>query len=211
MLAENRTSECPSAYRVTDPSKPDMTVETIAASPPRAAPDAQTRHIDQLASEHYADLLGIARRELRRVGDDATLDTRAVIHEAFLRLVVQEQTSWADRAVFLAAASGMMRRVLLDHLRRRRSAKRGHASTPETLDDALAAGGDRDEHLIALDDALTDLARHAPRLARVVECRYFGGLTEVETAQALDVTERTVRRDWVKARGWLQSMLARTG
>ena len=187
-----------------------MTVETSAASPSGAAANASVRHIDELASEHYAELLRIARRELRRLGDVATLDTRAVIHEAFLRLVVQAQTSWADRACFLAAASGMMRRVLLDHLRRRRSAKRGRGRPPDTLDETIAADGDRADHLIALDDALTDLARHAPRLARVVECRYFGGLTEVETAQALDVTERTVRRDWVKARGWLQSVLART-
>lgn len=164
--------------------------------------------LDELASVHYGELLRIARRELRRVGEDATLDTRAVLHETFLRLVVQRQTSWTDRPVFMAAAAGMMRRVLIDHLRQRRAVKRGSARAPLTLDEALESGRERDTQLIELSDALDALAQVAPRLARVVECRYFGGMTESETADALEITERTVRRDWVKARGWLHAVLA---
>jgi RNA polymerase sigma factor (TIGR02999 family) len=139
----------------------------------------------------------------------STLDTRAVLHEAFLRLVAQRQTTWADRAQFLASASGTMRRVLVDHVRRRHTQKRGLGRQTISLDEALAPATVRDETLVALDDALVELAGVAPRLAKVVECRYFGGMTEVETADALGVTERTVRRDWIKARGWLQGVLER--
>ena len=163
--------------------------------------------LDSLAAAHYPELLDIARRELRRLHDAATLDTRAVLHEAFLRLVAQDKTSWDDRSQFLAAAAGTMRRVLVDHVRARHAGKRGGGRTPVTLDDELAGTGPSDETLVALDDALTELARRSPRLAQVVECRYFGGMTEVETAEALQVTERTIRRDWTKARGWLQCVL----
>jgi RNA polymerase sigma factor (TIGR02999 family) len=176
---------------------------------PARADVPTTTHLDQLASAHYAELLRMARRELRRVGDVATLDTRAVLHETFLRLVTQQRTTWADRPLFLAAAAGMMRRVLIDHLRRRRTEKRGKAQAPITLDEGLG-GYERDADLMALDEALEELARLAPRLAQVVECRYFGGLTELETAEALGITERTVRRDWVKARGWLYGVLRHT-
>lgn len=163
--------------------------------------------LQSLATAHYPELLAIARRELRRLHDAATLDTRGVLHEAFLRLVSQDKASWDDRAQFLAAASGTMRRVVIDHVRHRHAAKRGGGRTPVTLDDELAGSGPSDETLVALDDALTELARFSPRLALVVECRYFGGMTEVETADALHVTERTIRRDWTKARGWLQCVL----
>ncbi len=193
-----------------------MTAVTTAASWTPPAESAGSCRLDQLATAHYAELLDIARRELRRLGDAATLDTRAVLHEAFLRLVVQRQTSWAERPLFLAAAAGMMRRVLLDHLRKRRSDKRGNAVVPITFDEAHDIKSEREDvpgagedMLLDLDDALTELGRLAPRLARVVECRYFGGLTEIETAAALNVTERTVRRDWVKARGWLHGVLGR--
>lgn len=184
-----------------------MTFDTVAIAGLPAAAPATALPLEQLASVHYADLLRIARRELHQLGDVATLDTRAVLHEAFLRLVRQRQTSWADRPLFLSAASGMIRRVLLDHVRRRRADKRGNAANAITLDHDGVAATEREAHLVALDDALDELARFAPRLARVVECRYFGGLTELEIAEALQVTERTVRRDWVKARGWLHAVL----
>lgn len=184
-----------------------MASETL----PQSDISADLSHLEQLASAHYAELLRIARRQRRRVRDIATLDTRAVLHEAFLRLATQRQTVWVDRPRFMAAASGMMRRVLVDHLRRRRAEKRGHGEAPLALNEDLDADPGRDAHLVALDDALDRLARVAPRLARVVECRYFGGMTEVEIAEALGVTERTVRRDWVKARGWLHDALDHGG
>lgn len=164
--------------------------------------------LDALVTELYPELLEIARRERRRAAGAATLDTRAVLHEAFLRLARSAGPRWQDRAHFLACASGTMRHVLIDHLRRRRAAKRDGGRPPVTLSEQVGVVDARDESLLALDDALTELARVAPRLARVVECRYFGGMTEVETAEALGVTERTVRRDWIKARGWLRTVLA---
>ncbi len=165
--------------------------------------------LDLLASANYPELLAIARRELHKLRDAATLDTRAVLHEAFLRLVTQRQTSWQDRPHFLAAAAATMRRVLVDHVRRRHANKRDHGRRPITLDEQLAPINIRDDSLVALDDALLELAQFSPRLAKVVECRYFGGMTEVETAEALSITERTVRRDWIKARGWLQCVLTK--
>jgi RNA polymerase sigma factor (TIGR02999 family) len=165
--------------------------------------------LELLATANYPELLAIARRELHKLRDAATLDTRAVLHEAFLRLVNQRQTSWEDRPHFLAAASATMRRVLVDHVRRRHANKRDHGRRPITLDEQLAPINVRDDSLVALDDALLELAQFSPRLAKVVECRYFGGMTEIETAEALSINERTVRRDWIKARGWLQCVLTR--
>lgn len=164
--------------------------------------------LEQLATAYYPELLSIARRERRRLHNATTLDTRAVLHEAFLRLSSQHRTTWEDQPHFLAAASGMMRRVLVDHVRRRNADKRGSGRQPITLDEQLAPVNVRDDSLIALDEALIELAQFSPRLAKVVECRYFGGMTEIETATALDITERTVRRDWIKARGWLQCVLS---
>jgi RNA polymerase sigma factor (TIGR02999 family) len=172
---------------------------------PRTASDGEP--LDRLTARCYAELLVIARRERRRTADVATLDTRAVLHEAFLRLADQRQVRWEDRTRFLAAAAGTMRRVLLDHVRRRRAAKRRAEWRPLTLDDAVGGVALPDEELLALDEALVQLAAWAPRLAQVVECRYFAGMTEAEIAAALDVAERTVRRDWVKARGWLRAVL----
>lgn len=173
---------------------------------PESIGDPVARPLDALAAAYYPELLVIARRERRRLGRAATLDTRAVLHEAFLRLVDQRRADWDDRARFLAAAAGTMRRVLVDHVRRRHAEKRGLGRQPITLDDGVAVRA-HDDELVALDDAMRELASFAPRLARVVECRYFGGMTDAETAQALDITERTVRRDWTKARGWLQCVL----
>ncbi|MEO7998206.1 MAG: ECF-type sigma factor [Gemmatimonadaceae bacterium] len=165
--------------------------------------------LEQLATAFYPELLTIARRERRKLSNATTLDTRAVLHEAFLRLSSQHQTIWKDHPRFLAAASVMMRRVLVDHIRRHHADKRGSGRQPITLDEQLAPVNVRDDSLIELDEALIELAQFSPRLAKVVECRYFGGMTEIETAEALDVTERTVRRDWIKARGWLQCVLSK--
>lgn len=195
---------------------PALSGQRLTGAAPGLTPDEPLRltlptgpgePLDRLTDRCYAELLTIARRARRRLGDAATLDTGALLHETFLRLAEQRQTRWEDRPQFLAAAAGMMRRVLIDHVRRRRAAKRGGARRPLTLDEQLGVIDTRDDALIALDDALTRLAERAPRLARVVEYRYFAGMTEVETAAALGVTERTVRRDWIKARGWLHAAL----
>jgi RNA polymerase sigma factor (TIGR02999 family) len=114
---------------------------------------------------------------------------------------------WQGRIHFLSMASRAMRRVLIDHARQHRALRRGGAVRPVTLDEAVVASDVRAEELLALNDALEQLGSLNPRLVSVVECRYFGGMTEEETAQALTVTSRTVRRDWIKARGWLRQAL----
>src|SRR5919199_366543 len=159
--------------------------------------------LDRLLPVVYDELRRIARRELRRERVDHTLTTTALVHEAYLTLVDQSRAQPGDRVRFFAVAATAMRRVLIEYARRRRAAKRGGGERPLSLDETAVAATDSAERLLALDDALTRLAALDPRQARVVECRYFGGLTEEETAEALGVTARTVRRDWVKAKGWL--------
>ena len=163
---------------------------------------------DRLFSAVYDELRRIARRKLQRERAGHTLDTTALVHEAYMRLVDQTRTDWTDRVQFFAIASRVMRRVLIDHARARLAAKRGGVRVAVTLgstDDATTFGlaDKRADMLLAVDDALTRLAEREARLARVVECRFFGGLTDAETGQVLGVTERTVQRDWVKAKDWL--------
>ncbi len=166
------------------------------------------RSIHALAESCYGDLRDIAHRERRRDAELATLDTAALVHEAFLRLITQRQLAESDRPHFLAAAAVTMRRVLIDHVRELRAEKRGGGVRPTTLDGPIGVVELRDDMLLALDEALERLGSVDPRLVRVVECRYFCGMSEEDTATALGVTARTVRRDWVKARGWLYAALA---
>jgi len=157
----------------------------------------------------YDELRELAHRQLRREADGHTLGTTALVHEAYLRLVDQTRSRWQDRAHFLAVAATAMRRILVDHARRQHAAKRGDGRRAVTLDDGvdgLRAEG-RPELLVALDEALVRLAALDGRQARVVECRFFGGLTEEETAAALDIGLRTAKRDWAKARAWLYQEL----
>jgi RNA polymerase sigma factor (TIGR02999 family) len=163
----------------------------------------------------YDELRRIADRHLRREAPGHTLSTTALVHEAYLRLADQTRCGWQDRAHFLSVAAVAMRRVLVDHARRHRAAKRGGAARAVTLERALgepgavvdlSSGGA--DLLVALDDALARLAELDPRQARVVECRFFGGLTEEETAVALGIGLRTAKRDWAKARSWLYQEVA---
>jgi RNA polymerase sigma factor (TIGR02999 family) len=171
--------------------------------------------LDRLVPLVYADLTRMAHRQLGLEPAGHTLSTTALVHEAYLRLVDQTRAQWADRAQFFAVAAHVMRRVLVDHARRHRAGRRGgehrRAVSLDVLDSADAgslATGERAHVLLGVDEALERLAALDPRQARVVECRFFGGLTEPETAEALGVTERTVARDWVKARGWLYQELS---
>lgn len=159
--------------------------------------------LDRLLPVVYDELRRIAHRELGRERRDHTLSTTEVVHEAYLRLLDQGRVAPGEQVRFLAVAATAVRRALIEHARRRAAAKRGGGQRPLTLDEEIAAVAAGPDHLLSLDDALTRLAELDERLARVVECRYFGGLTEDETAAALGVTSRTVRRDWVKARAWL--------
>lgn len=166
-----------------------------------------SRSLDRLFPLVYDELRRIAHRELRRAQPNDTLSTTAIVHEAYLRLVDLNRVTRGERAVFLAVAAVSMRRLIIEYVRRARAQKRGGGTRPLSLDEAVMVPDERNDMLLALDDALTRLAELDERIAHVVECRYFGGLTEQETADALGVTARTVRRDWVKAKAWLYSEL----
>jgi RNA polymerase sigma factor (TIGR02999 family) len=172
----------------------------------------------ELAPLVYDELRAMARRRLRRERDSHTLNTTGLVHETYLRLVDQRDAHWRDRSQFFAIAARVMRRVLIDYARQHRAAKRGGTAQTITLErmeqamesDPMAgevrsysSADERAELLIALDDAVSRLATVDERIAQVVECRFFGGLTEEETATALGVTARTVRRDWTRAKDWL--------
>ena len=171
--------------------------------------------IDRIYPLVYDELHRVARRQLAREAEGHTLNTTALVHESYLKLVDQSRVELHDRAHFFAIAARAMRQVLLDHARRHLAVKRGGASVRVTLDEwalerAPMGNVDPDaraETMVALDDALDELAKVDERLCRVVECKFFGGLTDEETADALGVTARTVRRDWVKAKTWLAQAL----
>ena len=163
--------------------------------------------LDEAISLAYQELRAIAHRRLASRNDHATLSTTALVHEAYLKLANQSRGAWRDQAHFLAVASLAMRYVLVDRARERHALKRGGASYHVTLDDEHIDADNQAEALLHLNDALEQLAAWDPRLARVVDCRFFGGLTEEETAQALGLTTRTVQRDWVKARVLLRRVL----
>jgi RNA polymerase sigma factor (TIGR02999 family) len=163
--------------------------------------------LDQVVALTYEELRAIAHRRLVARARGGTLSTTTLVHEAYLKLVDQSRAGWRDRAHFLALASLAMRHVLVDRARERSTLKRGGTRRRITLDDDVMAVEDQPEVLLQLNEALERLACLEPRLARVVECRFFGGLTEKDTAEALGLTVRTVQRDWVKARVLLRRVL----
>ena len=169
--------------------------------------DGQSGAMDRLFPLVYEELRRIARRTLRRERTGHTLATTGLVHEAYLRLVDQTRIEYRDRAHFFGIAARAMRQILVDYARRHRAAKRGGAQRVVTLDEGALALEDRAETLLALDEALTDLEQVDARLGQIVQCRFFGGLTEDETAEVVGVTARTVRRDWLKAKGWLHQQL----
>jgi RNA polymerase sigma factor (TIGR02999 family) len=167
----------------------------------------QRESLDALTALLYQELREIAHRQ--RAGEqDATLATTALVHEAYLNLVDQSRATWNDRAHFLALAAVVMRHILTDRARSRLAAKRGGAHSVVTLDDDTVASDDQLDALLQVHEALDRLAEVDERLARVVEYRFFGGLTHDEIAAALDITVRTVERDWAKARMLLRDLLA---
>jgi RNA polymerase sigma factor (TIGR02999 family) len=162
--------------------------------------------MDRLFPLVYWELRRIAHGQLQRERPGHTLGTTGLVHETYLKLVDQTRADWQDRAHFFAVAARAMRRILVDYARRHRTLRRGGGWRSVTLTDEATAV-EQGEELIALDEALDRLATLNPRLSQVVECRYFGGLSEEETAKALGVTTRTAQRDWVKARAWLYQEL----
>jgi RNA polymerase sigma factor (TIGR02999 family) len=191
-------------------SAPRQAITTVLGDLRARVPGA----MDRLLPLVYADLSRMAHRQLGLERAGHTLSTTALVHEAYLRLVDQTRAEWSDRSHFFAVAAHVMRRVLVDHARRHAAARRGgphrRSLSLDMLDAArsdLVSTADRAEILIALDDALERLVALDERQARVVECRFFAGMTEQETAEALGVSSRTVTRDWLKARGWLYQEL----
>jgi RNA polymerase sigma-70 factor, ECF subfamily len=184
--------------------------------------------LGELTALVYQELRSLAQRHLRRERPNHTIQRTALVHEAFVRLVNQQSVDWQNRGHFFALASNLMRRILVDHARARLASKRGGGVVAVSLDEIMApldaddAGsnggatpepqhfdGETDDDVAAIDEALTRLAGMDERQARIVEMRYFGGLTIEETAQAMGISDATVKREWTLARAWLRRELSR--
>jgi RNA polymerase sigma factor (TIGR02999 family) len=163
---------------------------------------------DELMPLVYAELHRLAQSYLRRERRGHTLQSAALVHEAFLRLVDQ-RVAWQNRAHFFGIAAQLMRRILVDYARSRGSEKHGGEQIHLALDEALDEAAARDADLVALDDALTSLAALDPQQSRIVELRYFGGLTIEEAAESLGISDSTVEREWRLARAWLRRELSK--
>lgn len=163
---------------------------------------------ERLASFLYDDLRSLAHAHLRREREGHTLSTTALVHEAYVQMAGRTGPSWQGRAKFFALVSKVMRHVLVDYARRRRSGKRGGAVVHVALDPDAAAIDHEIVEVLAVDQALARLAERHERLSRIVECRFFGGMAESEIAEALGVSARTVERDWKRARAYLHTMLS---
>ena len=159
--------------------------------------------LDRLMPLVYDQLRRIAHRYVQRERDGHTLQTSALVNEAYLRLAGQQKVAWQDRAHFFAVTAQVMRHILIDHARRRRYAKHGGEARQVSIKDASLMSMERAAELIALEEALDELAKLDQRKSRVVELRYFGGLSLEETAEVLKVSLMTVRRDWRAAKAWL--------
>jgi RNA polymerase sigma factor (TIGR02999 family) len=165
--------------------------------------------LNQLMPLVYDELHRLAGRYLRRERPGHTLQTTALVHEAYLRLVDQTHPNWQNRAHFFGVAAQLMRRILVDYARTQQAAKRGSGVIRLTLDDAGMKAKEREAELLALDDALADLAAIDARQSRLVELRYFAGLNIEETAEVLGLSPATVKREWSSARAWLYNQLNR--
>ncbi len=167
--------------------------------------------LDSLMQLIYAELHRLASHYMRNEGPNHILNTTALVNEAYLRMVNQTHVSWQNRAHFFAVSAQAMRSILIDMARGRSRLRRGGGSRHVSLDEALVFSEGRAEELIALDDALAELAKLDERKSRIVELRYFGGLKAEETAEVLKISVATVEREWKRARAWLYSELKKTG
>jgi RNA polymerase sigma-70 factor, ECF subfamily len=168
----------------------------------RAWSDGDQRALERLTPIVYDELHRLARRYMKRERAGHSLQTTALVNEAYMRLVDDRRMQWQNRAHFFAVAAQMMRRILVEHARRH-NLKRGGGVQHVSLEEAAVVGGDEDTDLMALDDAMNALARIDTRKVRVVETRFFGGLSIEETAEELKVSPITVKRDWRAAKAWL--------
>lgn len=180
------------------PSPPEVTQLLINWS------NGDQKALEKLMPLVYAELRRLARRYMRREHAGHTLQTTALVNEAYLRLIEQQSVRWQNRAHFFGIAAQLMRRILVDHARRYHCAKRGGGALQVSLDEAAVVSDERGAELLALDDALKSLEAIDARKGRVVELRFFGGLSIEETAGVLGVTPMTVVRDWKMAKAWLR-------
>jgi RNA polymerase sigma factor (TIGR02999 family) len=187
-------------------SSPSATITQLLVQWSRGEQQA----LDALTPLVYQELRRLARRHLRRERPDHTLESTALVHEAYLRLIDQNNIQWQNRNHFFALASELIRRILVDYARNRMAAKRGGQNIKLSLDEAIAAPEKKDLDLVALDDALQALAARDPRQSRIVELRYFGGLTLETTADVLGISLATVKRDWLLAKAFLKRELTRS-
>lgn len=170
-------------------------------------PENADAELEALFPRVYDELRAMAHRQLRRERVEHTLGTTGLVHEAYLKLAALDRMRWVSQAHVMGLAARAMRRILIDYAVARRTEKRGGGVKFATLDDAMHMADARGEELIALDEALQQLSVVNARLARVVECRFFGGMSIEETAEALDTSPATVKRDWTLARAWLNRTL----
>jgi RNA polymerase sigma-70 factor (ECF subfamily) len=190
--------------RAADPDEPVVgEVSTLL----RAWSDGDQSALERLTPIVYDGLRRLARRYMRRERPGHSLQTTALVNEAYMRLVDYERMKWQDRAHFFAVSAQLMRRILVEHARRH-NLKRGGGVPHVPLEEAAVVGGGQDADLVALDDAMNALARIDPRKVQVVEMRFFGGLSVEETAEVLKVSPITVKRDWSTAKLWLYRELA---
>jgi len=167
--------------------------------------------LEKLTPLIYAEMRRLARHYMARERSNATLETGAILNEAFLRLVHWKNARWENRSHFYGLAAQMMRRVLVDHARSRGYGKRGGGVRPVALDEAVVVSSERSSDLVALDEALERLAAVDERKSKVVELRFFGGLSVEETAEILNVSPFTIARDWTLAKAWLHRELSGQG
>jgi len=167
------------------------------------------RALDAVLPLVYDELRRLAHYHLRNERPDHTLQSTALVHEAYFRLVGQDFPGWESRAHFFAIAAQLMRQILVDYARRHRASKRGSGVCMLTLDDAVALPQRKDVDVVALDDALKTLAEVDPRQSRVVELRFFAGLSLEETSEVMGIAAATVQRDWTAARAWLHREISR--
>lgn len=188
-----------------DPEKPDITELLIAWG------DGRAEALDALMPKVYADLRRVAAGYMRREAAGHALQPTALVHEVYVRLVDQKQVKWRNRAHFFGVAANLMRRILVDHARRRRAEKRGGDWERVTLvGDEAAAESHKEIDVLALHEALERLAVFDPQQERIVELRYFGGLTIEETAEVLGISAATIVREWTIAKAWLRADMSRS-
>lgn len=189
--------------RVTDESRGDITrlLHRVSANGGEG--------VDELLEVVYAELRRQAARYLRRERKNHTLQPTALVNEAFMKLIDQRNVQWQNRAHFFGIAAQAMRRIVIDHARARQRVKRGGVQQAVTLDEAMIASESRSIDVLALDEALSRLAALDPRQAKIVELRYFAGLSVEETAEVTGLSPTTIKREWAMARAWLHAELTR--